>query len=476
MIVQRLLAMVMAVCLMAAPGCAVHPPQEVVLPVAVPEKYSGLQERTDTLEMTQRWWEIFGDDRLNALMEETFAGNFELSQALARLEQIEALAESTRASSWPFLNIGASGGPVRQPGMAGAVTDESWRLSAEAGFEIDLWQKLKSRRDAAGLDVKASRADLEGLFLSLSARAVELYYLAVEQRAQIRLTDRAIASFADTLELVERRYRSGLVPAVDVYQARQNLAAAKARRPQFESNLAITEHALKVLAGHYPDSREEAGSLSVLPEVIAGLNTGIPSQLLMRRPDIAAALARVQASDERLGAAIAERFPAFNLVGSYGGASSDLDSLLNSGNIFWNLLLNLAQPVIDGGRRRAEVDRSRAVYHERLAAYHQTVLNAFTEVEDALVRGRTTAQRSRFLAERAEASGNALRLSTDRYRQGLTDYLPVLTSQGFYFTAESELLSARRQLISERISLMRALGGHWMAEQVKAARNKGKEL
>jgi NodT family efflux transporter outer membrane factor (OMF) lipoprotein len=264
---------------------------------------------------------------------------------------------------------------------------------------------------------------------------------------------------------VEDRYREGLVPALDVYQSRQNLAAVKATRPAFEANLAAAEHALAVLLGRYPD-RSDAGSLAELPALEGAFSVGLPATLLQRRPDIAGALSRLQATDARVAAAIADKFPSFNLLANYGGAGNELGSLLDSPNIFWNLLVNLAQPIIDGGRRKAEVDRTRALFDENLGFYHQTVLQAFQEVEDALVQERTGARRIELLEQRVVATAGSLRLSTDRYLQGLSEYLPVLTAQISYAEAQSALLQARRRRIVARISLARALGGTWMEQEV----------
>lgn len=442
-------------------GCALHRPQEATLPAAIPPAYA--EPGATAAPPVERWWESFADPRLNALVEEAFAANLDLAQAFARLELAEALVGSARAGELPTVNLDGAAGRSRQPlpTGAGAVTADSFRLSAAASFELDLWRKLASRTEAARLEAAASREDVKTLYLSLSARVADLYFLAVEQRAQLELADRSIAAFADTLERVERRYREGLVPALDVYQSRENLAGARSRRPLFANTLAATEHALAVLLGRYPEPGA-AGTLAELPGGPAAFPTGLPARLLARRPDIEADLLRLRASDARIAAAIADRFPSFSLVGSYGGASSELGELLRSGNLFWSLLLDLAQPLYDGGRRSAEVDRNRALFRENLARYHQSVLGAFQEVEDALAANRTTEERLAFLGERVEASRAALRLALDRYLQGLSDYLPVLTAQGLQFDAESQLLAARWQLLADRISLARALGGEWM--------------
>jgi len=469
---KRSFFLLAAVTFLAA--CSPHARQEIPLPVTTPESFIEAGKGKVAHQGAGRWWKAFGDSRLDGFMEEVFTGNLDLRQAVARLEQARAALASVGSARFPSLTIEGAGGRARQGSSFGSVTSDTYRLSAAAAFELDLWGKIGSRTEAARYDLLAVQEDARTLCLTLSAQAADLYYLAIEQRAQLELTDRTIVSFRDAKNLVESRYRQGLVPAVDVYQARQNLAAAEARRPLFESTLATTEHGLALLAGRYP-GRGDAGELTVLPGAVVAFSAGIPSRLLADRPDVRGALSKVRGSDERIAAAIADRFPSFGLVGAYGGASDDLSTLLDSGNIVWNLLLNLAQPVFDGGRRSAEVERSRAVFRENLARYHQVVLNAFREVEDALVQGRTTEERIAALDARVAASSAALRLATDRYMQGLTDFLPVLTSQALSFDAESQLLSARRQLISDRISLARALGGEWMNEEVNKLSPSGRK-
>lgn len=441
-------------------ACAPHRAQKATLPEPLPENYAAAGKMNSGVPL-ERWWEQFQDPLLDSLMAEAFAHNLDLEQAYARLEQYEAQARIAGAAQRPAVDLQGAAGRVRQSGLLGVQTDNSYQLSVAAGFELDVWRKLASRSQAARLDSLAARQDLAALYLSLSARLADLYYLAVEQRSQLDLVDRTIASFADTLRRVEDRYREGLVAALDVYQSRQNLAVARASRPLFEANLAAAEHGLSVLVGRFPE-RSGAGSLASLPALTGAFPVGLPATLLQRRPDIAGALSRVQATDARIAAAIAERFPSFNLIADYGGADSDLGSLLDSPNIFWNLLVNLAQPLLDGGRRKAEVDRNRAIFRQTLGLYHQTVLQAFQEVEDALVLEKTGTRRIELLEERVAATAGSLRLSTERYLQGLSEYLPVLTAQIAHAEAQSALLAAKRQRIVARISLARALGGNWM--------------
>jgi len=462
--VKRILPVLSLVCLLPT-GCSLHTPGTIELPSPPPAGYREAAAEPVPAPFPGRWWRQFEEPRLNALMATAFADNLDLARTRARLDQATAALGVSRAGQWPTLTLQGESRRESSPGFFGRDTGTSHRLSLAAGFELDLWRKLASRTEATRLDFAASREEVKTLYLTLSAQIADLYFLAVEQRAQLALADRNIAAFADTLQRVRRRYREGLVPALDVYQARQSLAAAQARRPDFVNRLAQTEHALAVLVGRYPGERV-AGKVSVLPAIPEQFPAGLPSQLLTRRPDVRAALLRLKASDARIAAAIADRFPSFNLLGNYGHQ----DTAFSTGDIvgsFWNIALDLAQPLLDGGRRRAEVERSRAVFRENLANYRQSVLTAFQEVEDALVANRTDERRIARLEERVAASEAALRLALDRYLQGLSDYLPVLTAQGAQFDAQSQLLAARRQLVADRITLARVLGGQWMDQELQ---------
>jgi len=452
-------------------GCSVHKANIKEPVIDMPVNFS---DQSGETSFSGRWWKKFNDEKLDLLMNDTFRNNLEIVQAYERLQQSLSILEKTDASRLPNLGIEGSGGRVRQSGTFGTVTSNAYSLSAKASYEIDLWNKLDSSTKAARFDMLATDQNLKAFYISISAQVAELYYQAVEQRAQLALSDKTIASFHDTLERVERRYKEGLVPSIDLYQSRQNLAAAKAQRPLFESNLAVTLNALSVLAGRFPD-REIGGSsmtLIVAPDIEAGL----PSQLLMNRPDIRSSLMKLKASDERISTAVSDRFPSFNLVGSYGGASDDVGTILDSPNIIWSALLQIVQPIFDGHRRKAEVKRSEAEFRGNLAVYHQAVLNAFREVEDSLARIKASKKRIAMLNDQVNASNNSHRLALERYMQGLSDYLPVLTQQLGLLNAESSLLQAKRQLISDNIQLARALGGEWVDEEIENSKYQIKNI
>ncbi len=452
-------------------GCSPYASRVPEEPFKMPQKFSGAAEGQTSAPLSGNWWERFNDKNLNALMEEAFRNSPDVTQAHERLIQARAAAGIARSAQWPQVNINADGGRTRQSGFSavaagfsgGALvtgsTFTSYKLSAAAGYEVDLWRRLASTTGAARLDALASEENLKSIYISISAELADLYFLAAEERAQIELSKKTIEAFRDTLERVEGRYRAGIVPALDIYQSRQNLATARAGLPLFKADLDVTLHAISVLIGRVPEHEitEPGASLKEVP----GFPTGLPSVLLSNRPDIKAALLKLRADDMRVGAAIADRLPAFNLIGDYGGASERLSDILDSPNILWNILIEAALPVIDGGRRKAEVVRTKAVLRESLSLYRQTVLQALKEVEDALTKGRATAERIQRLEERASASEDALRLALDTYLHGLSDYLPVLTEQERFYSAKSELLTARRLFISNRIELARALGGGW---------------
>jgi len=447
-------------------GCSLHKPTKVGISVDPPAEFIGNHTTGEAGLPLGQWWLAFNDEKLNLLMTELFDQNLELTQALARLEQVEALTRITRSAESPVLSGMASAGRSRQPGLMDDFIGNNQQLSLAAGYELDLWGKLAAQSKAAELELSASRQEVQTLYLGLSARLADLYFLAIEQRAQLALTDKSIASFAETLSRVENRYNLGLVPAVDMYQARQSLAGAEAARYLFEAALGEVEHAIAVLVGRYPE-RRPGNSLDQLPSAPDLFKLGIPADLISQRPDLQAALRRVEAADYRVAVAIADRFPSISLSAGYGSLRQDVAAGLLKGE-FWSLLGNLALPLVDGGRRRAEVDNKEAALREAVAGYQEKVLTAFQEVEDALINNYATEQRVEWLADTARATEATLRLSTDRYLAGLVDYLPVLTAQRTDFEVSSRLLAARRQLLADRISLARALGGDWMRDQLNS--------
>ncbi|MCK5236144.1 MAG: efflux transporter outer membrane subunit, partial [Deltaproteobacteria bacterium] len=388
MIFKRTL--ILALMAIAVSSCTMINKEQVKRPVDSPEVYKSafLKSDLEGIEAMQcRWWLAFNDEKLKAIIEEAFLSNPSLLQKLARFEQYVASFRVSRSRQLPGVSAEANALRSRTPLATGHSTAESQSLSLAANFEVDLWSKIRNRKNAARYDALATKQDVYSMYLSLSAELASLYYLAIEQRAQLALTNNTIRSFETVTELVEQRYKEGLVSAVDVYHARQTLNATRARAPQLEASLAQTEHAISILLGRYPE-RGTSGELKELPKLSETFPVGIPSTLLKTRPDIEAALLRLKASDRRVSAAIADRFPAINLIANYGESRTILDPS-NITGIYFNAIAQAAMPLLDWGGRRNEVKRSKAVFKEKLERYKEVVLIAFKEVEDALVKNRT---------------------------------------------------------------------------------------
>lgn len=443
-------------------ACSPHTKQTAA-PLPLPKTFVADQP-VAAADLSGRWWEIFQDTELNRLMTLLFRENLDLVQGHARLRQAEMLARQSGATAYPSLNLDGQAAHSSQPGLRGDTQGESAQLSLTAGYELDLFGKLDARNRGSLLNYQTSLEDLHSLYMSLSAQLAELYFQAIEQRAQLALVDTTIVTYKDSLKRVEERYRQGLVPSVDLYQARQNLAAAQAARLNYVQGISTSENALSVLLGAYP-GQVFFTAQDRIPAAPPPVPVGLPAGLLQHRPDLRAAFLRIESADAQVAAAIADRFPSLNLTAGYGVSRSDLTGTLIRGD-FWNLLIRLSAPLFDAGRRKNEVSRTQAIFAEKVADYQQKVLRSFQEVRDALMANQRLEEKIQRLIEQEQASAAANRLSLQRYLGGLTDYLPVLTNQILHFNLRSQLLLAQRQLLSQRISLARALGGQWMTEEL----------
>ena len=448
-------------------GCSTHQISQVEPEVTLPDTYAHQAQESGAGEhMPARWWESFQDPELNALMARAFARNADLRQAVARLDQALSLQKIQRADGLPTLNAKGAAARSRELSAAGANTGTTTGLSLSAAYEVDLWQKFSALNQASRLDAQASREDLLGFYLFLSSQVADTYYRMVSHRAKLNLIQETITAREVILAMVERRYREGTAAALDLYQARQNLAAARAGQPDVAAELAVTSHALAVLTGDYPTTKL-GGNEKLLPTLPETFPSGLPSDLLKQRPDIRGAMDRLKAADHRIAAAVADRFPSINLLAELGRSGMDFGSSVSG--TAWSLAGNLFMPILDFGKRKAEVEKNQARHRELVAAYQKTVLSAFQEVEDALVlnrKGRVSLTR---IGVEVTASADALRLARSNYLDGLSDYLPVLTAQTSYFDSQMREISARTRIVQARISLASALGGNWMDVQNRPA-------
>ena len=450
-----LVAAIMAV---SAWSCA-PVPRRAAVPAAVPERFS--QEGGDTLP--DRWWQSIEDTTLNRLVEQALSDNLTLKGAYARLAQAEATARRDGAARVPSISIQGSATRTERTESAGSGPSgpEGVVLSvgAAASYELDLWGRVGSLSKAAALDRQGSREDLKAAAMSVSAQVALTYYQLVEQVAQLELLARQLELNEQVLELVTFRFRQGRVGASDVLRQRQLAASTQGEVSLAASRRSVLEHALAVLLGLAP--RDTV--VTVWPETFPALSptpeTGVPADLIQRRPDIRKAYASLLSADRRTAAAVAARFPRISLS-AQGSTSGE-----NTGELFqtWvaNLAANLVMPLFDAGNRAAEADRWRAVASERLYAYQRVVLVSLGEVEDALVREKRQREYVELLERQLAMSEEVMRRARDSYTSGAATYLQVLDALRTHQQLERSVLSARRQLIGHRVDLCRALGGGW---------------
>lgn len=432
--------------------------------------------------LADRWWSTFDDPGLERLIGRLLTDNLDLVQAWSRLDQSRAVAAAQGAARLPSVNLSATAGASRRyattveptgdpmnPLAARTAGDtfESYGLSAAAQYEVDLWDRVGATHRAARLDVQASALDVQALAISLTARAADLWFALVEQRATQALLESQIETNETLLDLARFRFGEGLAAAADVLQQEQLLLSTRRQLPSVLARRATLEHQLAVLLGQPPAAGHGlGGDGAALPDPPALPAVGLPADLLRRRPDIRAAQARVAAADERIGAAIAGRLPNITLSASVGFEAQSLSDLID--RWVWSLAGNLLAPLFDGGRRAAEVERTRAAVEGALAAFTQTALSAFAEVEDALALEAAQAETLQRIEAELTVSRRLYEQARARYAEGLTDYLPVLSAlQGMQRT-ELSLIAARRQRLAYRIQLHRALGGAWVAELAPA--------
>lgn len=431
-----------------------------------PDAYTAKQPQS-AIKVTDRWWQDFNDKELNRLQQQMFTGNLTLQQALHRLEQLEALQRTKGASLWPTLNLNGAASRSQSVNVGGETLATNSSISLAAGYEVDLWNKLQDRADAAELRKQAGEEEISTLLLSLSAQLAEQYFLAVEQRSQLNLLERQLKHTQSLLEMMTERYQSGLATVSELFQAQRNMATLEAQVPGYRTGLTQAENAVALLLGATP------GSLTVerqqLPDISSTIVIGLPADLLTRRPDVAAAILKLEAADRDFSAALADRLPTLNLSAAIGRSATQLASGDLNGT-FWNLALGLFQPLFDGGRLEAVSDQQQAVRAEQLAATQQTLLSAIGEVESSLVAEKNSEEKALRLERQRAINEKFLRATRDNYLAGLTTSSDWLRSEIDQLGILSQQLSNHRQWLSHRITLVRALGGSWMTEELEKQR------
>ncbi|NDV60905.1 efflux transporter outer membrane subunit [Puniceicoccales bacterium CK1056] len=454
----RKIILIVAVAMLSAGCVQVTPPGEETLSVTVPQ---GWGTGSVSGSPADGWIESFGDEGLSAVMAEALSGNLQLQAALSRLEQAEALARIEGADRWPDLSL--SGSASRQ--MSNNLIDPPVRtrsdrfgLDAVVSWELDLWGRVRARALAANADAEAAQADYAALRLSIASRVANAWFATIAARRQEALALETVTSFEANLTTVQERFERGLSPALDLRLTRANVANARATQALQKRLADSSARQLEVLLGRYPSATVSVSD--ELPVLLEPVPAGLPSELLLRRPDILGSANRLMAADARLKESKRALLPAIRLTGSYGRASNDLDNILKDSFDVWSLLGNITAPLFQGGRLRANVDRSDARLNESVANYRDTVLTAFREVESALAGEAYLQQQLEALQVSVEESTGAQELAEERYERGLVDIITVLESQRRAFNARSAYISLQNELLQNRLALYLALGGN----------------
>ncbi|MFT7580455.1 MAG: multidrug efflux system outer membrane protein [Myxococcota bacterium] len=445
-------------------ACTMHEVRDnPELPLVVPDAFAAATPEDTAAKTPDRWWKSFAAPELDVLVGRTLAGNIDLRRGWHRIAQARALVTASESSLFPTVNVNAGVGGQRSVFNVGepvgiiSNTAASYTLGIGASYELDLWGKAAAQAEAAEMDLLASRQDLESLAMTLAAQTTSVWMGMVGDLALLDLLASQEENSQTFATLIEARYAQGLASALEVYQQRQQVSALQAQRPLIEGRIRVAQHQLAALSGRTPQPATEGQR--TLPALPAPPNTGLPVALLQRRPDIVAARMRVTAADHRVGAAIANQYPSINLSASTGFQSPDIGVLFEQW--VWNLAANIVQPLFDGGRRSAEVDRQQAMVRDLLDGYASTLLSAVVEVEDALVQQAHQREHLVRLDAQLDLAAKSLAEARLRYTNGLSTYLNVLTALRTQQQTEQSRLAAYRQLLAYRIQLHRALGGSW---------------
>jgi multidrug efflux system outer membrane protein len=423
----------------------------------VPQTYRHDISESFSYQPQDRWWEEFGDADLNDLVQQVIRHNWDIKKATARVLEVRSQFVQTRSDRFPSLTL--KGDMSRQKSVG--KTTSAYGLSLPATFEWDLWGRLAREEEAASADLLTAEENRKTVMHTVIAEAASLYLQMEALERFIQITKDTIASYRYSVKVVEGRYRRGLTSVLDLRQARRALAGAESGLPSLRQDLGAVQQRLAVLSGRYPETQPERLQPEIYFKQLSPVPPGLPSDLLLRRPDVRSAEAQLVALNARIGVAKARRFPAISLTGNFGYASTELEDLFRPENELWSLAAGLTQPLFDAGNLKAGQAAAKARYDQGVATYAKTVLNAFSEVENALLnRKEQLAQRQALLQFLQEARA-AQRVAEERYKKGLVDFLTVLVSQRTRFEAEESVVRIDLGILTNRVSLHRALGGGW---------------
>ena len=403
------------------------------------------------------WWSLFNDPVLNGLMSQVAISNNTVAAASAAYAQARALVREQRAGLFPVVSLTGSG---RRTGGEGTQTPgNNFQASIGASWEPDVWGRLTRAVDGANATADASAADLASALLSARGELAIDYFSLRQSDRQRRLLQSTIDAYQRTQTITQNRYQAGIAPKTDLLQAQTQLANAQADEAGLARTRAQFEHAIAVLTGQTPSTFTLAQS--ELVDNVPEIPVGVPSTLLQRRPDIAAAERRVAAANQQIGIAQAAFYPSFNLSANYGTNARRLADLFSVSNSIWSLGLSAAEVLFNAGATQARVDGATAAQDQAAARYRQVVLTAFQNVEDQLAATQVLRQQQLLREQAARAANEVQTQILNRYRAGQVGYTEVVTAQVTALNAQRALVQNAGDRQVTAVALIQALGGGW---------------
>ena len=445
-------------------GCTVGP--DYVRPaIDVPQAFDNA-DRDARQTANIAWWMLFHEPALDALISEALANNRDIRIAAANIEQAAAVFSQSRSALFP--QIGYGGEAVRKrasetdaPRLYSVLPNPqtSHQTLASASWEIDLWGRIRRLSEAARAELLATEAAWQGVTLSLVASVANSYIQLLGLDEQLAVAKRTLATYAESLRIFELRFKYGQVSQMTVAQARSQYETAAAAIPQLESGIEQTENALSILLGRNPGPIVRGRNIHQLqpPPVPAGL----PSDLLVNRPDIRQAEQRLVAANANIGAARALYFPTISLTGAYGFASSELSDLFKGTSRTWSFAGSVAGPIFTGGAITSGVRQAEAARKAALLSYESTIQSAFADVENALVDQAKLAEQVQSEKRLVEANSEYVRLARLQYEGGYAPYSTVLQAEQQLFPSELDAIQTRAALLSALVNTYKAMGGGW---------------
>lgn len=441
-----------------------QPAQYLHQPI-IPEAWEYTPDSHMTLPANDGWWTVFGDPMLSTLIEKAETGNFNVASALKRMEIAEKGIALSRSGYFPQLDVnagwtaGQSAGAANRP-LTPSASYRHWNLGLSANWEIDLFGRIASQLKAGKAGYRASKADYDAVMVSLAASVAKTYMQLRTAQAQYAVAQQHLHSQKEILRIVEARFKAGIGDMLEVTQAKTVLYSTEATVPALEASIRTAANSIAVLTGQYPAQGAppllETAEMPVCPPLPA---TGVPADLLRRRPDIIASEATLAQYAAMIGVAKKDFLPTLAISGSISTQARDITDLFGSHSLAYEVAPTLSWTLFDGMARNIRVAEARLQMEEAVESYNMTVMNAIEEVDNAIISFNASVREAELNEQAAEQSRKSLELSVDLYKRGLTDFYNVTNAQMSYLENQSSAVAARGNALAAVVALYEALGG-----------------